>query len=70
MGEKYQNFGFLGQFSTPKNMIKKFFRNSNFSDFLGIKSEIHQLNQCIDINADLKLEQILLEKTLQESDRP
>ena len=45
VGEKYQNFGFLGQFSTPKNMIKKFFRNSNFSDFVGIKSEIHHSSE-------------------------
>ena len=42
VGEKYQNFIFLSQFLTLKNMMKKFFRNSNFSDFLGIKSEIHQ----------------------------
>ena len=34
---------FWGQFLTLKNMVTKFFRNSNFSDFLGIKSEINQL---------------------------
>ena len=31
---------FLGQFLTLENMVTNFFRNSNFSDFLGIKSEI------------------------------
>ena len=30
------------QFLTLKNMVTKFFQNSNFSDFLGIKSEISQ----------------------------
>ena len=30
----------MGQFLTLKNMVTKFFQNSNFSDFLGIKSEI------------------------------
>ena len=33
----------MGQFLTLKNMITKFFQNSNFSDFLGIKSEISHL---------------------------
>ena len=28
-----------------KNMVTKFFQNSNFSDFLGIKSEISQYIQ-------------------------
>ena len=37
-----QNVVFLDQFLTLKNMAKKFFQNSNFSDFLGIKSEISQ----------------------------
>ena len=32
----------MGQFLTLKNMVTKFFQNSNFSDFLGIKSEISQ----------------------------
>ena len=39
---KYQNFVILGQFLTLENMVEKFFQNSNFSDFLGIKSEINQ----------------------------
>ena len=30
------------QFLTLKKMVIKFFRDSNFSDFLGIKSEINQ----------------------------
>ena len=30
----------MGQFLTLKNMVTKFFQISNFSDFLGIKSEI------------------------------
>ena len=47
MGEKYQKFVFLGQFLTLKNMVKKFFWNSNFSDFLGIKSEIHHYTDYI-----------------------
>ena len=38
---KKSKFRFLGQFLTLKNMVTKFFRNSNFSDFLGIKSEIN-----------------------------
>ena len=38
--QKMSKFRFLGQFLTLKNMVIKFFRNSNFSDFLGIKSEI------------------------------
>ena len=37
---KYQNFVILGQFLTLENMVEKFYQNSNFSDFLGIKSEI------------------------------
>ena len=41
-GQKKSKFHFLGQFLTLKNMVTKFFRNSNFSDFLGIKSEINQ----------------------------
>ena len=32
----------MGQFLTLKDMVTKFFKNSNFSDFLGIKSEISQ----------------------------
>ena len=40
-GQKKSKFHFLGQFLTLKNMVTKFFRNSNFSDFLGIKSEIN-----------------------------
>ena len=39
--QKKSKFRFLGQFLTLKNMVTKFFRNSNFSDFLGIKSEIN-----------------------------
>ena len=35
----------LGQFLTLENMVEKFFQNSNFSDFLGIKSEISQYFQ-------------------------
>ena len=34
-GQKKSKFHFLGQFLTLKNMVTKFFRNSNFSDFLG-----------------------------------
>ena len=33
---------FFGSVFDPENMVTKFFRNSNFSDFLGIKSEISQ----------------------------
>ena len=33
---------FLVQFFTLKTVVEKFFGNSNFSDFLGIKSEINQ----------------------------
>ena len=43
-----QKISFLGQFLTLKNMVTKFFRNSNFSDFLGIKSEINQFGVNID----------------------
>ena len=39
-GRKISKFRFMGQFSTLKNIVTKFFKNSNFSDFLGIKSEI------------------------------
>ena len=39
-GRKISKFRFMGQFLTLKNMVTKFFQNSNFSDFLGIKSEI------------------------------
>ena len=38
----------MGQFLTLKNMVAKFFRNSNFSDFLGIKSEISYWNRKIE----------------------
>ena len=41
-GQKISKFCFMGQFLTLKNMVTKFFQNSNFSDFLGIKSEISQ----------------------------
>ena len=41
-GRKISKFRFMGQFLTLKNMVTKFFQNSNFSDFLGIKSEISQ----------------------------
>ena len=41
--QKKSKFHFLGQFLTLKNMVTKLFPNSNFSDFLGIKSEINQL---------------------------
>ena len=34
VGKKKSKFCFLGQFLTLKNMVTKFFRNSNFSDFL------------------------------------
>ena len=40
--QKKSKFRFLGQFLTLKNMVTKFFPNSNFSDFLGIRSEISQ----------------------------
>ena len=42
MRKEYQNFVFLDQFLMLENMVKKIFRNSNFSDFFGIKSEINQ----------------------------
>ena len=32
----------LGHFLTLENMVEKFFRNSNFSDFLRINVEINQ----------------------------
>ena len=35
----------MGQFLTLKNMVTKFFQNSNFSDFLGIKSEISHFKE-------------------------
>ena len=41
-GQKILKFRFLGPFWLLKNMITKFFENSNFSYFLGIKSEINQ----------------------------
>ena len=34
-------FRFLGQFFTLKTMVAEFLGNCNFSDFLGIKSEIN-----------------------------
>ena len=39
---KSSNFPFLVQFLTLKNMITKLFQNSDFSNFLGIKSEMNQ----------------------------
>ena len=39
---KKTKFCFLGQFLILENIVTKFFRNSNFSDFLGIRSEISQ----------------------------
>ena len=45
-GRKISKFRFMGQFLTLKNMVTKFFQNSNFSDFLGIKSEI---SHCSDV---------------------
>ena len=47
--EKYQNFVFWVSFWHLKNMVSKFFRNSNFSDFLGIKSEISHFGQSVRI---------------------
>ena len=44
MGEKYENFVFLGQFLTLENTVTKFFGNLNFSDFLGIKSAINHFS--------------------------
>jgi len=44
-GRKISKFRFMGQFLTLKNMVTKFFQNSNFSDFLGIKSEISQFTK-------------------------
>jgi len=41
-GRKISKFRFMGQFLTPKNMVTNFIQNSNFSDFIGIKSEISQ----------------------------
>ena len=41
-GREISKIRFLGQFLTLNNMVLKFFQNSNFSYFLGIKSEIHQ----------------------------
>ena len=43
-------------------MVEKFFQNSNFSDFLGIKSEI---NQCVGAqNVKVKVHSILTNKLL------
>ena len=39
---EHEFFRFLGQFSTLKIMVTKIFQNSDFSYFLGIKSEINQ----------------------------
>ena len=39
-GQKNIKVTFLGQFLTLGNMVTKFFENSNFLYFLGIKSEI------------------------------
>ena len=36
-----------------KNMVKKIFRNSNFSDFLGIRSEISHYVALVDLNLSL-----------------
>ena len=47
-GRKISKFRFMGQFLTLKNMVTKFFQNSNFSDFLGIKSEISQSHIAIE----------------------
>ena len=49
-GRKISKFRFMGQFLTLKNMVTKFFQNSNFSDFLGIKSEISQYEEDCDEN--------------------
>ena len=46
-GQKKSKFRFLGQFLTLENMVTKFFRNSNFSDFLGIKSEISHYREIL-----------------------
>ena len=40
-GREISKIRFLGQFLTLNNMVLKFSQNSNFSYFLGIKSEIH-----------------------------
>ena len=40
-GRKISKVRFLGQFLTLNNMVLKFSQNSNFSYFLGIKSEIY-----------------------------
>ena len=42
VGGKFQNLIFGSVFET-ENMVTNFFRNSKFSDFLGIKSEINRL---------------------------
>ena len=49
---KISKFRFIGQFLTLKNMVTKFFQNSNFSDFLGIKSEISHLDK-IKLNSQI-----------------
>ena len=42
MGGKFKNFVFgIRHILTLKNMLTKLFRNSKFSDFLGINSEIN-----------------------------
>ena len=46
-GRKISEFCFWGQFCTLKIIATKFFGNSNFSDFLGIKSEINQCSKWI-----------------------
>ena len=51
-GRKISKFRFMGQFLTLKNMVTKFFQNSNFSDFLGIKSEISHLDK-IKLNSQI-----------------
>ena len=39
---KTSKFCFQGQFWCPKTPYNFFFKNSKFSDFVGIKSDIHQ----------------------------
>ena len=52
--QKKSKFRFSGQSLTLKNMVTKFFRNSNFSDFLGIKSEINQSSPISFVSFGLK----------------
>ena len=40
-GRKISKFRFSGSIFNAEKHDKTFFRNSNFSDFLGIKPEIH-----------------------------